>query len=776
MTVRTFASTVAGFMGVSSDNPELLKAQYRAFSRQLPMMYFILISSTWAVALAFRSHAPHWLAIGVPLLLTAACAVRVLHWWRSRRIDPTPELALRALKRTNRLASIIAAAFTAWSLALFPYGDPYTRSYLAFYMAITVIACIFCLMHLRSAAIMVTVIVNGVFIAFFSATGQPTFVAIAINMALVSLGLLVILMINYRDFTLMVNAQTEARRREAEQGRLLHMIDDMPIAVMTVKPDSLLINYANNTSKRLVDRIAHLLPVKSDSLLGTSIDIFHAQPEMQQRLLADPANLPYNTRVQLGPEVLDLKISAVRANDGSYIGPMLTWALVTKEVEAENRIRQLAHYDMLTGLANRTNFREQLDAQLAVPGARLGLLYIDLDGFKVINDTKGHRAGDALLEQVAERLRSVCSQAGTIARLGGDEFAVLVPHDDADQATALACAIIAALSTPYPLGTDQSVRIGASVGMALAPAHGHDAEGLLSRADIALYAAKSAGKGMARLFTAAMETRIQERARLEGQLRAALERQEHLFVFYQPIIHVETGKITAREALVRWHHAERGWVPPAEFVPIAEQSGLIEQLGRFVLQQACREAARWEDGARVAVNVSPMQLGKATLAQTVRAALLDAGLAPDRLEIEVTETALVQNEAESIEDLRELYHMGVRVALDDFGTGYSSLAHLRAFPFDKIKIDRSFVCDLQERPDSAVLVKAIADLGRQLGVITVAEGVETPAHARLIREAGCTEAQGYFYGRPAPSAGDRDAVEACSVPEPASAGLSTCAG
>ena len=776
MTVRTFASTVAGFMGVSSDNPELLKAQYRAFSRQLPMMYFILISSTWAVALAFRSHAPHWLAIGVPLLLTAACAVRVLHWWRSRRIDPTPELALRALKRTNRLASIIAAAFTAWSLALFPYGDPYTRSYLAFYMAITVIACIFCLMHLRSAAIMVTVIVNGVFIAFFSATGQPTFVAIAINMALVSLGLLVILMINYRDFTLMVNAQTEARRREAEQGRLLQMIDDMPIAVMTVKPDSLVINYANNTSKRLVDRIAHLLPVKSDGLLGTSIDVFHARPEMQRRLLADPANLPYNTRVQLGPEVLDLKISAVRANDGSYIGPMLTWALVTKEVEAENRIRQLAHFDMLTGLANRTNFREQLDARLAVPGARLGLLYIDLDGFKVVNDTKGHRAGDALLEQVAARLQSVCSHAGTIARLGGDEFAVLVPHDDANQATALACAIIAALSTPYPLGTDQSVRIGASVGMALAPAHGHDAESLLARADIALYAAKAAGKGMARLFSADMETRIQERARLEAQLRVALEREERLFVFYQPIIHVETGKVTAREALVRWHHAERGWVPPAEFVPIAEQSGLIDQLGRFVLQQACREAARWEDGARVAVNVSPMQLGKATLAQTVRAALLDAGLAADRLEIEVTETALVQNEAESIEDLRELYRMGVRVALDDFGTGYSSLAHLRAFPFDKIKIDRSFVCDLQERPDSAVLVKAIADLGRQLGVITVAEGVETPAHARLIREAGCTEAQGYFYGRPAPSEGDRDAVEACSTLEPVAAGLSTCAG
>jgi diguanylate cyclase (GGDEF)-like protein len=764
MTARTFARTVASFLGVSSDDPELLKAQYRAFSRQLPMMYFILITSTWAVALTYRAISPAWLAIGVPLLLTAACAVRVLHWCRSRRVDPTPTLALRALKRTNRLASFIAFAFTAWSLALFRYGDAYSRSYLAFYMAITVIACIFCLMHLRSAAIMVTVIVNGAFIAFFASTGQPTFVAIAINMALVSSGLLVILMINYRDFTVMVNAQTEARRREAEQSRLLRMIDDMPIAVMTVKPDTCSVNYANNTSKRLVDQIAHLLPMEHDAPLDTPVDLLLAHPEFQRRLHAEPADPPQTTRVRLGPEVLDLKIAPVRANDGSHLGSMLTWALVTKEVEAENRIRQLAHYDMLTGLANRINFREHLDARLATPGARLALLYIDLDGFKVVNDTKGHRAGDALLEEVAARLRSVCGDpATTMARLGGDEFAVLVPNDDAQRATALASAIIGALGAPYLLGSDQNVRIGASIGLALAPAHGDDAETLLSRADIALYAAKSAGKGMARVFCPAMETCVQERARLEAQLRAALESQDHLFVFYQPIIDVQTGKVTAREALVRWHHPERGWVPPAEFVPIAEQSGLIDPLGDFVLRRACREATGWEDGARVAVNVSPMQLGKATLAQTVRAALLDSGLAADRLEIEVTETALIQNEAESFEDLRQLYEMGVRVALDDFGTGYSSLAHLRAFPFDKIKIDRSFVSDVHKRPDSAVLVKAIADLGRQLGVTTVAEGVETQAHARMIGEAGCTEAQGYFYGRPAPTDADKPAVEACGA-------------
>ncbi|MFP4593178.1 MAG: GGDEF-domain containing protein, partial [Ralstonia sp.] len=216
-------------MGVPRDNPELLKAQYHALSRQLPMMYFILITSSWAVAMAFLWHAPAWLTVGIPAALTLGCAIRVVHWWRSRRIEPTPEFAHRVLTRTNRLASVIAIAFTSWSLMLFEYGDAYTRSYLAFYMAITVIACIFCLMHLRSAAVMVTVIVNGAFIVFFAGTGQPTFVAIAVNMALVSFGLLVILMISYRTFTSMVNAQTEARRREQEQSRLLRMIDDMPV-------------------------------------------------------------------------------------------------------------------------------------------------------------------------------------------------------------------------------------------------------------------------------------------------------------------------------------------------------------------------------------------------------------------------------------------------------------------------------------------------------------------------------------------------------------------
>ncbi len=344
----------------------------------------------------------------------------------------------------------------------------------------------------------------------------------------------------------------------------------------------------------------------------------------------------------------------------------------------------------------------------------------------------------------------------TIGRLGGDEFAALIPHDNTPALVQLAARIIDVLSSPYVLEHNRQVQIGASIGIALAPMHGNTGEALLARADIALYAAKAAGKGTYKLFSDDMESKIQERVRLQAKLRASLQTREGLFVFYQPIIDAHTKKVTAREALIRWHHSERGWISPSEFVPIAEQSGLIDQLGEFVLSTACLDAAGWEDGACVAVNVSATQLGKGTIVPAVLEALARSGLSPNRLEIEVTETAMLDDEHGGIGDLRRLRDIGVRVALDDFGTGYSSLTHLRAFPFDKIKIDGSFVKDAVERPESAAVVRAIADLGKRLGVTTVAEGVETEAHLNRVLEEGCSEVQGFFYGQPEP--GTRDAV------------------
>ncbi|WP_246375800.1 putative bifunctional diguanylate cyclase/phosphodiesterase [Gluconacetobacter takamatsuzukensis] len=537
------------------------------------------------------------------------------------------------------------------------------------------------------------------------------------------------------------------------------MIDDMPVAVMTVEPETLLIDYANNMSRALIRRIEHLLPIRADELIGTSIDVFHRCPAYQRHLLSDPGNLPHQARIRLGDEVLDLKVSAITDRDGRYVAPMLTWALVTKEVEAEKRIGYLAHHDALTGLPNRLMFRRTLEEWLGRPDARFGLLYIDLDGFKLVNDTRGHQVGDALLRQVADRLRALCGDpAMTLTRLGGDEFAILLPHDPALSAGGHADRIVETLGRSFEIDQGQTIQIGASVGIALAPDHGVEPETLLARADMALYAAKEDGKGGATLFSRDLELRVQERTHMENSLQAALRSRRELFVFYQPIIDLYSGRVTAREALARWHHPQRGWISPGEFVPVAEQCGLIDQLDEFVLHQACRSAAQWKDGAHVAVNISAIQLGRETLVPAVAAALACSGLSADRLEIEVTETALLGDEQGGIQDLLTLRQMGVCISLDDFGTGYSSLAHLRAFPFDKIKIDGSFVRDALVRPECAAVVRAIADLGKRLGVRTVAEGVETEEQLALVRKEGCAEVQGYLYGRPVPGADDVERV------------------
>jgi diguanylate cyclase (GGDEF)-like protein len=554
-------------------------------------------------------------------------------------------------------------------------------------------------------------------------------------------------------------------RSEREHKRLLHMIDDMPVAVMTVEPDTLCINYANATSRTLIRSIEHLLPVKAENLIGTCIDIFHRHPEHQRRILASPGNLPHNARISLGSEILDLKISAINDNNGRYLGPMLTWAVVTKEVEAENRILHLARYDSLTGLANRNTFHGLLDARLHSASTELSLLFIDLDKFKLVNDTHGHRAGDTLLRETARRLQTLCDDHSknecrvSICRLGGDEFVIMSESNDPTFNEALANTVIRSVEKPYRLGIDLNVRVSASVGIALCPQHGTDSGTLLSRADIALYAAKDAGKNAFRLFADSMEQSLQDRLRLEDELRKALITGENLFVFYQPIVNTQTDSITAREALIRWYSHELGWVPPAVFIPVAEQSGLIERLSQLVLHRACRDAMRWPDGARVAVNISAAQLGQGTLGDMVATTLESSGLPATRLEIEVTEAALVNDESRVMEELHQLRATGVHIALDDFGTGYSSLSHIHRFPFDKIKIDGSFVRDSTTRPDYAAMVRTIADIGRRLGVTTVAEGVETQAHLETIRAEGCQEIQGYVYAYPAPEPHDRDTVD-----------------
>lgn len=428
---------------------------------------------------------------------------------------------------------------------------------------------------------------------------------------------------------------------------------------------------------------------------------------------------------------------------------------VTERRLAEARIVHMARHDPLTGLPNRTLFSERL--REAVAGAAAGrgcaLLCIDLDGFKEVNDTLGHPAGDALLRIVSRRLRHQLRETDTVARLGGDEFAVLLADAQRSEAAVpISERIVMALSHPYDIG-GRPATISASLGIAmLAPGEASDEDTLLRRADLALYHAKGAGRHCHRLFTPSMETEIQLRRQLEADLRRGLRDGEFL-LYYQPVLRISSGDVTGFEALLRWRHPIRGLVMPGDFIAFAEESGLILPLGAWALREACREAAGWPGGLKVAVNLSAAQFGQGhALVAQVRAALEASGLPAIRLELEVTESALLADTAETLAVLQELRTLGIGIALDDFGTGYSSLSYLRNFPFTKVKIDQSFVREMGERPDSAAIVHAVVGLGRNLGMLTQAEGIETEEQRRLLLDEGCDEGQGYLFSPPRPAA------------------------
>jgi diguanylate cyclase (GGDEF)-like protein len=426
---------------------------------------------------------------------------------------------------------------------------------------------------------------------------------------------------------------------------------------------------------------------------------------------------------------------------------------ITERHKAQERISHMARHDALTGLPNRVLFRERMAEGLARVEAgeeAMAVLCLDLDQFKAVNDTLGHPVGDRLLSAVAERLICVIGPDDCIARLGGDEFAILQSGSQPPAATALARRIVEVLAQPIIID-DHEINTGASIGIAVAPTDGTAADHLIKCADLALYRAKADGRSRFRFFETDMDTRLREKRALEIDLRKALTAGEFELA-YQPQIRSSDGELTGMEALLRWNHAARGNVPPAEFIPLAEETGLIVPLGEWVLRRACAEAASWPRPIRIAVNLSPAQFKSRGLVATVTGALAAAGLAPTRLELEITEAALLQDDDLTLAMLHQLRALGVRISMDDFGTGYSSLSYLRSFPFDKIKIDRSFIADLDRGRDSAAIIRAVAGLGASLGIETTAEGVETVEQFERVRRDGCTEIQGYYFSPPRPAA------------------------
>ena len=437
-------------------------------------------------------------------------------------------------------------------------------------------------------------------------------------------------------------------------------------------------------------------------------------------------------------------------------GWVATFEDITERRRNEARIVHMARHDGLTDLPNRTALREigteRTGAVQDGSSPGLAVLCLDLDRFKPVNDSYGHAVGDGLLKAVAGRLRTQVRGSDTVARLGGDEFAVLHAAEDAADAVALAQRLIQALAAPYRLG-GITVEIGVSVGIALArPGEpGRDIECLLKEADMALYEAKAGGRGTLRLFEPQMDEAARARLTLERELREALQ-AGRFALHYQPLVALSDDRIRGVEALVRWRHPERGLVSPATFIPLAEETGLILPLGEWVLRQACRDAAGWPEGISVAVNVSPIQLRHRGFAQVVVAALAESGLAAARLELEITESVLLDDTEANLETLHALRRLGVRISMDDFGTGYSSISYLRRFPFDKIKIDRSFVRDCAASRDAGAIIRAIVGLGASLGITTLVEGVETQAQLAAVRAEGAQEVQGYLFSPPRPAA------------------------
>jgi diguanylate cyclase (GGDEF)-like protein/PAS domain S-box-containing protein len=552
---------------------------------------------------------------------------------------------------------------------------------------------------------------------------------------------------------------TERQRLEQERDRnyafLNQILDHIPsqITVKDVRDRRYVL--ANSVAERQFGRVRTEIVGKTayDLFPKHSAEIITADDEKTLRTngLFKDEHL-WESQV-LGKRYITSTRIGIRDNAGEIRYVVNVVNDVTDRRRADEKIAHLAHYDPLTNLPNRVLFREQIERQLkeAASGEQFALLYIDIDEFKGINDSLGHHVGDELLKTVANRIRGCIKESDLIARLGGDEFAVIqtAVASIADVENFVG-RIYQEIRQPYQcLGHQLST--DASIGIAMAPQDGTDLDQLIKNADLAMYAAKSGGRRTHRFFEPSMDARAKARLMMEQDLRQALV-SGGFEIHYQPLLNLGNSEISGCEALLRWRHPERGMVSPAEFIPVAEDTALINELGDWVLRTACAEAATWPDHIRLAVNVSPVQLKCQTLALRIAGALAASGLEPSRLELEITEAVLIRDDEAALAILHQLRAVGVRIALDDFGTGYSSLSYLKRFPFDKIKIDRCFVSDIEEADGSASIVQAVVNIAATLDMTTTAEGVETEAQRDILRKLGCTEMQGYLFSAPKPAA------------------------
>ncbi|HTC97699.1 MAG TPA: EAL domain-containing protein [Bradyrhizobium sp.] len=539
---------------------------------------------------------------------------------------------------------------------------------------------------------------------------------------------------------------TELKQREAS-FRLLFDANPVPMIVCAMDGEHVL---AVNDAA-----VAHYGygRVDFEKLTIRNLQAFESAPPWAGDPTSDEQAARTWKHVKADGVLIDLAIYSRNLVYNERSAVLLALMDITERKRAEARLAFLAQHDGLTGLPNRNLLRQQMDEILLHSrrsSEKVGLLVLGLDNFKSVNDTLGHGVGDKLLRGVAKRLRSTLREEDVLARLNSDEFAIIqTGMTRPEDAVLLSRRLLEAIADPFLLD-GHSVVIGATIGIAMAPGDGDDSEKLLKNADMALSRAKTESRGTFSFFESGMDARAQSRRKIELDLRDAIQ-NDVLRPHYQPLVDLASGRITGFEALVRWPHPERGMISPGEFIPVAEETGLINSLGVFMLRRACMDAAVWPDDVRVAVNLSPAQFRTANLLSIVMDALKQSGLPPKRLEVEITETLLLEKSSQVLATLHALRALGVRISMDDFGTGYSSLSYLRSFPFDKIKIDQSFVRDLDANRDAQAIIRSIVSLGKGLGVTITAEGVETEAEFSCLRAEGCHEGQGFLFSRARPN-------------------------
>ena len=626
-------TTLANILRVDTAKPALVQAQIKALSKQIPLLFFITVVNTLAVAVTHYRTAPYLMTVCFPIVITIGYVWRGLEWAKLSFRPISDGEAGQLLKLTAILGPACSVVIMIWALTLFQYGDEYAQGHILFYAGVTVLSCTFCMMHLRSAALLMTVVTVVPFSIYFIATGRPVFIAVVISMLLVSAAMIYILFVFSRDFAKMFDYQ--------------------------------------------------------EGLLESTLE---------------------NVRI--------------------------------------------ANTDSLTELPNRRQFlfalQEELE-QAARDEQRVVVAIVDLDGFKTVNDLYGNTVGDSVLKEASRRLRGVCGPTTLLARLGGDEFGIIVDEDTCESDIhALGVRICDALCTPFAL-PGVVVEISGSIGFATFPQGGSNSAELFERARYALSHAKQHSRGRPTIFSTEHETEIRYLANLELCLaRADLESE--MFLHFQPIIDVERGKIVAFEALARWISPSLGRVAPDVFVRVAERSDLIHKLSAMLLRRALAEASAWPTDIRISFNLSARDIASREAISKIAAIIESSGISPGRIDMEVTETAMFQDFEQASLSLRMLKAMGVHISLDDFGTGYSSLSYVRQFPLSKIKIDRSFVKDVETDLECRAIVKSVIDMCRNLKIACIVEGMETEAQVSILRGLGGNMMQGYFFGRPMPAA------------------------